>query len=50
MESIIVERKYCPDCKAYVQAEVTYLNPDKPDEGMIWQCLQCGCAIEPLDE
>ena len=50
MESIVVERKYCPDCKCYVQAEIAPYNPDNIDEGLIWQCLQCGCAIEFLDE
>ena len=49
-EPIIVERKFCPDCKCYVQAEVSFYNPDNHDEGLIWQCLQCGCAIEFLDE
>lgn len=50
METIKVERKYCPDCKCQVQAEKTLYNPDEPDEGLIWQCLECGCAIEWVDE
>jgi RNase P subunit RPR2 len=44
MEPIVVERKYCPDCKSYVQAEVSKDEVDP--EKLIWQCLQCGCGIE----
>jgi hypothetical protein len=47
---IIVERKYCPDCKCQVQAEVSKYNPDDPESLLIWQCFQCGCAIEFIDE
>ena len=44
MDSIAVERKYCPDCKCHVQAQVV---PDEVEtDKLIWQCLQCGCAIE----
>jgi len=49
-DTLIIERKYCPDCKCYVQAQISLYNPDNPDEGLIWECLQCGNAIEFLDE
>lgn len=47
---IYVERKYCPDCKCYVQAQLTLFDPDNIDDGFIWECLQCGNAIEYLED
>lgn len=41
MEPIEVERRYCPDCGCYVQAELV-----KADDMWEWNCLECGCCIE----
>jgi len=46
LEKIVVERKFCPDCRCHVQAEITKYDPDDPESSLIWQCLQCGNAIE----
>jgi hypothetical protein len=47
MRTLETERKYCPDCRCYVQAEfvegVEDADGNTYDE---WNCLECGCCIE----
>lgn len=47
MRAITVKRRYCPDCKCWVQAEFhEAVKADDNKEYDEWICLECGCCIE----
>jgi len=46
-ENIIeVERKWCPDCETWVQAEYKFNNEFNTFD---WICLECGYCIESYE-
>ena len=44
------EERFCPNCgKDTMQASALY-NPDYPDLGLVWQCLDCLECIDFINE
>jgi len=40
-EDILIEKRFCPNCKEETKQVIKLYDPDDLEGGEVWQCTEC---------